>query len=190
MRRFAPTAAVLALTLALGACSLTVDGGSSDSAGSASQGGDDTTQSQAAAPEADDAASAVDDAVDEAVDKAKDAASEASVPSDISDPGWVSVLTDGNVVEPDAEGKVSVTTAMADTKVVGEVTQLDVSGAMSTVAAEKVGTLIVSAADVTVYVRSVDKVVISGANVTVHWLEGDPQVDNTGVGNTATKLEQ
>ena len=184
--------AALALTLSLGACSLSVNG--SDSAGTTSPAASQAPQADAGSgaaagtdgPAAKGATATRDSEDKEDADGKKDSDSDEKAP--VTDPAWKEIVDTGERTE--VSGAYSVADAGATLNLVGDLETLTIQGAGAKVAAENVGTLIVQGSNVVVYARDIDHVQIQGAGVTVHWLGDDPDVQDQGADNTTGKLTQ
>ena len=184
--------AALALTLSLGACSLSVNG--SDSAGTTSPAASQAPQADAGSgaaagtdgPAAKGATATRDSEDKEDADGKKDSDSDEKAP--VTDPAWKEIVDTGERTE--VSGAYSVADAGATLNLVGDLDTLTIQGAGTKVAAENVGTLIVQGSNVVVYARDIDHVQIQGAGVTVHWLGDDPDVQDQGADNTTGKLTQ
>ena len=185
--------AALALTLSLGACSLSVNG--SDSAGTTSPAASQAPQADAGSgaaagtdgPTAKGATATRDSEGKEDADGKKDSDGD-DEKAPVTDPAWKEIVDTGERTE--VSGAYSVADAGATLNLVGDLETLTIQGAGAKVAAENVGTLIVQGSNVVVYARDIDHVQIQGAGVTVHWLGGDPDVQDQGADNTTGKLTQ
>ena len=187
--------AALALTLSLGACSLSVNG--SDSAGTASPAASQAPQADAGSgaaagtdgPTAKGSTGAKDSEDKEgADDKDGKKDSDSDEKALVTDPAWKEIVDTGERTE--VSGAYSVADAGATLNLVGDLETLTIQGAGAKVAAENVGTLIVQGSNVVVYARDIDHVQIQGAGVTVHWLGDDPDVQDLGADNTTGRLTQ
>ncbi len=184
--------AALALTLSLGACSLSVNG--SDSAGTTSPAASQAPQADAGSgaaagtdgPAAKGATATRDSEDKEDADGKKDSDSDEKAP--VTDPAWKEIVDTGERTE--VSGAYSVADAGATLNLVGDLETLTIQGAGAKVAAENVGTLIVQGSNVVVYARDIDHVQIQGAGVTVHWLGDDPDIQDQGADNTTGRLTQ
>ena len=184
--------AALALTLSLGACSLSVNG--SDSAGTTSPAASQAPQADAGSgaaagtdgPTAKGATATRDSEDKEDADGKKDSDSDEKAP--VTDPAWKEIVDTGERTE--VSGAYSVADAGATLNLVGDLETLTIQGAGAKVAAENVGTLIVQGSNVVVYARDIDHVQIQGAGVTVHWLGDDPDIQDQGADNTTGRLTQ
>ena len=184
--------AALALTLSLGACSLSVNG--SDSAGTTSPAASQAPQADAGSgaaagtdgPAAKGATATRDSEDKEDADGKKDSDSDEKAP--VTDPAWKEIVDTGERTE--VSGAYSVADAGATLNLVGDLETLTIQGAGAKVAAENVGTLIVQGSNVVVYARDIDHVQIQGAGVTVHWLGDDPDIQDLGANNTTGRLTQ
>ena len=196
-------AATVALSLSLGACSLSVNGaGSADSAspeasqaqgsdagstgaqgstGTGSTGGSasGTTGSTGSNnPTGSPTGSGDHDGDDD--DDAEDAP--------ITNAAWKEILDKGE--RQTVSGSYAVQGSGTTLNLVGDLDMLTVQGAENTIAAEDVDTLIIQGSDVTVYARDIDHLQIQGSNVTVHWLGDDPDIQDLGADNTTGRLTQ
>ena len=188
--------AALALTLSLGACSLSVNG--SDSGGTASPAVSQAQQTDAGS----DAAAGTDGPTAKGSTGAKDSEDKEGADdkdgkkdsdgddekAPVTDPAWKEIVDTGARTE--VSGTYTVTDADTTLNLVGDLDTLTIQGAGTKVAAENVGTLIVQGSNVVVYARDIDHVQIQGAGVTVHWLGDDPDVQDQGADNTTGKLTQ
>ena len=191
-------AATVALSLSLGACSLSVNGaGSADSASpEASQAqnpdtGSTGAQGSTGTGSAGGSASATTGSTgsnnstgsgdhDGDDDDADDAP--------ITNAAWKEILDKGE--RQTVSGSHAVQSAGSTLNLVGDLEMLTVQGSENTIAAEDVDTLIIQGSDVTVYARDIDHLQIQGSNVTVHWLGDDPDVQDLGADNTTGRLTQ
>ena len=191
-------AATVALSLSLGACSLSVNGaGSADSASpEASQAqnpdtGSTGAQGSTGTGSAGDSASATTGSTgsnnstgsgdhDGDDDDADDAP--------ITNAAWKEILDKGE--RQTVSGSHAVQSAGSTLNLVGDLEMLTVQGSENTIAAEDVDTLIIQGSDVTVYARDIDHLQIQGSNVTVHWLGDDPDIQDLGADNTTGRLTQ
>ena len=199
-------AATVALSLSLGACSLSVNGaGSADSAspeasqaqgsdagstgaqGSTGTGNTGSTGSTAGGatgstgsnnPTGSPTGSGDHDGDDD--DDAEDAP--------ITNAAWKEILDKGE--RQTVSGSYAVQGSGTTLNLVGDLDMLTVQGAENTIAAEDVDTLIIQGSDVTVYARDIDHLQIQGSNVTVHWLGDDPDIQDLGANNTTGRLTQ
>ena len=192
-------AATVALSLSLGACSLSVNGaGSADSASpeaSQAQGSDaGSTGAQGSTGTGSTGGSASSttgstgsnnptrsgdhDGDDD--DDAEDAP--------ITNAAWKEILDKGE--RQTVSGSHAVQGAGSTLNLVGDLEMLTVQGSENTIAAEDVDTLIIQGSDVTVYARDIDHLQIQGSNVTVHWLGDDPDIQDLGADNTTGRLTQ
>ena len=185
--------AALALTLSLGACSLSVNG--SDSAATASPAASQAPQADAGSgaaagtdgPTVKGATATRDSEDKEDADGKKDSDGD-DEKAPVTDPAWKEIVDTGERTE--VSGAYSVADAGATLNLVGDLETLTIQGAGAKVAAENVGTLIVQGSNVVVYARDIDHVQIQGAGVTVHWLGDDPDIQDQGADNTTGKLSQ
>ena len=191
-------AATVALSLSLGACSMSVNGaGSADSASpEASQSqnpdtGSTGAQGSTGTGSAGDSASAATGSTgsnnstgsgdhDGDDDDADDAP--------ITNAAWKEILDKGE--RQTVSGSHAVQGSGSTLNLVGDLDMLTVQGAENTIAAEDVDTLIIQGSDVTVYARDIDHLQIQGSNVTVHWLGDDPDIQDLGADNTTGRLTQ
>ena len=196
-------AATVALSLSLGACSLSVndagsaspkasqaqgsDAGSTGAQGSTGTGSTGSTGSTAGGatgstgsnnPTGSPTRSGDHDGDDD--DDADDAP--------ITNAAWKEILDKGE--RQTVSGSHAVQSAGSTLNLVGDLEMLTVQGAENTIAAEDVDTLIIQGSDVTVYARDIDHLQIQGSNVTVHWLGDDPDVQDLGADNTTGRLTQ
>ena len=192
-------AATVALSLSLGACSLSVNGaGSADSASpeaSQAQGSDaGSTGAQGSTGTGSPGGSASGttgstgsnnptrsgdhDGDDD--DDAEDAP--------ITNAAWKEILDKGE--RQTVSGSHAVQGSGSTLNLVGDLDMLTVQGSDNTIAAEDVDTLIIQGSDVTVYARDIDHLQIQGSNVTVHWLGDDPDIQDLGADNTTGRLTQ
>lgn len=187
-------AATVALSLSLGACSLSVNGaGSADSASpeaSQAQGSDagstgaqgststGTTGTTGSTGSNNSTGSGDHDGDDD--DDAEDAP--------ITNAAWKEILDKGE--RQTVSGSHAVQGSGSTLNLVGDLEMLTVQGSENTIAAEDVDTLIIQGSDVTVYARDIDHLQIQGSNVTVHWLGDDPDIQDLGADNTTGRLTQ
>lgn len=196
-------AATVALSLSLGACSLSVndagstgaaspeasqaqgsDAGSTGAQGSTSTGNTGGTAGGATGstgsnnPTGSPTGSGDHDGDDD--DDAEDAP--------ITNAAWKEILDKGE--RQTVSGSYAVQGSGSTLNLVGDLDMLTVQGSDNTIAAEDVDTLIIQGSDVTVYARDIDHLQIQGSNVTVHWLGDDPDVQDLGADNTTGRLTQ
>ena len=189
-------AATVALSLSLGACSLSVnDAGSASPKASQAQGSDaGSTGAQGSTGTGSTGGSASSttgstgsnnptrsgdhDGDDD--DDAEDAP--------ITNAAWKEILDKGE--RQTVSGSHAVQGSGSTLNLVGDLEMLTVQGSENTIAAEDVDTLIIQGSDVTVYARDIDHLQIQGSNVTVHWLGDDPDVQDLGADNTTGRLTQ
>ena len=196
-------AATVALSLSLGACSLSVndagsaspkasqaqgsDAGSTGAQGSTGTGSTGSTRSPAGGatgstgsnnPTGSPTGSGDHDGDDD--DDAEDAP--------ITNAAWKEILDKGE--RQTVSGSYAVQGSGTTLNLVGDLDMLTVQGAENTIAAEDVDTLIIQGSDVTVYARDIDHLQIQGSNVTVHWLGDDPDIQDLGANNTTGRLTQ
>ena len=185
--------AALALTLSLGACSLSVNG--SDSAATASPAASQAPQADAGSgaaagtdgPTVKGATATRDSEDKEDADGKKDSDGD-DEKAPVTDPAWKEIVDTGERTE--VSGAYSVADAGATLNLVGDLETLTIQGAGAKVAAENDGTLIAQGSNVVVYARDIDHVQIQGAGVTVHWLGDDPDIQDQGADNTTGRLTQ
>ena len=189
-------AATVALSLSLGACSLSVnDAGSASPKASQAQGSDaGSTGAQGSTGTGSTGGSASSttgstgsnnptrsgdhDGDDD--DDAEDAP--------ITNAAWKEILDKGE--RQTVSGSHAVQGSGSTLNLVGDLDMLTVQGSDNTIAAEDVDTLIIQGSDVTVYARDIDHLQIQGSNVTVHWLGDDPDIQDLGADNTTGRLTQ
>ena len=192
-------AATVALSLSLGACSLSVnDAGSASPKASQAQGSDagstgaqgstgtgstgstagGATGSTSSTGSNNPTGSGDHDGDDD--DDAEDAP--------ITNAAWKEILDKGE--RQTVSGSHAVQGSGSTLNLVGDLDMLTVQGSDNTIAAEDVDTLIIQGSDVTVYARDIDHLQIQGSNVTVHWLGDDPDVQDLGADNTTGRLTQ
>lgn len=183
-------AATVALSLSLGACSLSVNGaGSADSASpeaSQAQGSDvgstgaqgSTSTGTTGSTGSNNSTGSGDHDGDD--DDAEDAP--------ITNAAWKEILDKGE--RQTVSGSHAVQGSGSTLNLVGDLDILTVQGSENTIAAEDVDTLIIQGSDVTVYARDIDHLQIQGSNVTVHWLGDDPDIQDLGADNTTGRLTQ
>lgn len=189
-------AATVALSLSLGACSLSVnDAGSASPKASQAQGSDaGSTGAQGSTSTGSTGGSAggatgstgsnnptrSGDHDGDDDDDAEDAP--------ITNAAWKEILDKGE--RQTVSGSYAVQGSGTTLNLVGDLDMLTVQGAENTIAAEDVDTLIIQGSDVTVYARDIDHLQIQGSNVTVHWLGDDPDIQDLGANNTTGRLTQ
>ena len=192
-------AATVALSLSLGACSLSVnDAGSASPKASQAQGSDagstgaqgstgtgstgstagGATGSTGSTGSNNPTRSGDHDGDDD--DDAEDAP--------ITNAAWKEILDKGE--RQTVSGSHAVQGSGSTLNLVGDLDMLTVQGSDNTIAAEDVDTLIIQGSDVTVYARDIDHLQIQGSNVTVHWLGDDPDIQDLGANNTTGRLTQ
>ena len=196
-------AATVALSLSLGACSLSVndagsaspkasqaqgsDAGSTGAQGSTGTGSTGSTGSTAGGatgstgsnnPTGSPTGSGDHDGDDD--DDAEDAP--------ITNAAWKEILDKGE--RQTVSGSYAVQGSGSTLNLVGDLDMLTVQGSDNTIAAEDVDTLIIQGSNVTVYARDIDHLQIQGSNVTVHWLGDDPDIQDLGADNTTGRLTQ
>ena len=106
----------------------------------------------------------------------------------ITNAAWKEILDKGE--RQTVSGSYAVQGSGTTLNLVGDLDMLTVQGAENTIAAEDVDTLIIQGSDVTVYARDIDHLQIQGSNVTVHWLGDDPDIQDLGADNTTGRLTQ
>ena len=192
-------AATVALSLSLGACSLSVNGaGSADSASpeaSQAQGsnagstgaqgstGTGSTGGSASGTTGSTGSNNPTRSGDHDGDDDDDAED-----APITNAAWKEILDKGE--RQTVSGSHAVQGAGSTLNLVGDLEMLTVQGSENTIAAEDVDTLIIQGSDVTVYARDIDHLQIQGSNVTVHWLGDDPDIQDLGANNTTGRLTQ
>ena len=195
-------AATVALSLSLGACSLSVNGaGSADSAspeasqaqnpdtgstgaqGSTGSDGTGSTGGSASGTTGSTGSNNPTRSGDHDGDDDDDAED-----APITNAAWKEILDKGE--RQTVSGSHAVQGAGSTLNLVGDLEMLTVQGSENTIAAEDVDTLIIQGSDVTVYARDIDHLQIQGSNVTVHWLGDDPDVQDLGADNTTGRLTQ
>ena len=192
-------AATVALSLSLGACSLSVNGaGSADSASpeaSQAQGsnagstgaqgstGTGSTGGSASGTTGSTGSNNPTRSGDHDGDDDDDAED-----APITNAAWKEILDKGE--RQTVSGSYAVQGSGTTLNLVGDLDMLTVQGAENTIAAEDVDTLIIQGSNVTVYARDIDHLQIQGSNVTVHWLGDDPDVQDLGADNTTGRPTQ
>ena len=189
-------AATVALSLSLGACSLSVnDAGSASPKASQAQGSDAGSTGAQGSPGTGSTGGSASgttgstgsnnptrsgdhDGDDD--DDAEDAP--------ITNAAWKEILDKGE--RQTVSGSHAVQGSGSTLNLVGDLDMLTVQGSDNTIAAEDVDTLIIQGSDVTVYARDIDHLQIQGSNVTVHWLGDDPDIQDLGANNTTGRLTQ
>ena len=191
-------AATVALSLSLGACSLSVndagsaspkasqaqgsDAGSTGAQGSTGTGSTGSTGSTAGGATGSTGSNNSTGSGDH--DGDDDDADDAP----ITNAAWKEILDKGE--RQTVSGSHAVQGAGSTLNLVGDLEMLTVQGSENTIAAEDVDTLIIQGSDVTVYARDIDHLQIQGSNVTVHWLGDDPDIQDLGADNTTGRLTQ
>ena len=191
-------AATVALSLSLGACSLSVndagsaspkasqaqgsDAGSTGAQGSTGTGSTGSTGSTAGGATGSTGSNNPTGSGDH--DGDDDDADDAP----ITNAAWKEILDKGE--RQTVSGSHAVQGAGSTLNLVGDLEMLTVQGSENTIAAEDVDTLIIQGSDVTVYARDIDHLQIQGSNVTVHWLGDDPDIQDLGADNTTGRLTQ
>ena len=189
-------AATVALSLSLGACSLSVndagsaspkasqaqgsDAGSTGAQGSTGTGSTGSTAGGATGSTGSNNPTRSGDHDGDDDDDAEDAP--------ITNAAWKEILDKGE--RQTVSGSYAVQGSGTTLNLVGDLDMLTVQGAENTIAAEDVDTLIIQGSDVTVYARDIDHLQIQGSNVTVHWLGDDPDIQDLGANNTTGRLTQ
>ena len=189
-------AATVALSLSLGACSLSVndagsaspkasqaqgsDAGSTGAQGSTGTGNTGGTAGGATSSTGSNNSTGSGDHDGDDDDDAEDAP--------ITNAAWKEILDKGE--RQTVSGSYAVQGSGTTLNLVGDLDMLTVQGAENTIAAEDVDTLIIQGSDVTVYARDIDHLQIQGSNVTVHWLGDDPDIQDLGANNTTGRLTQ
>ena len=189
-------AATVALSLSLGACSLSVndagsaspkasqaqgsDAGSTGAQGSTGTGSTGSTAGGATGSTGSNNPTGSGDHDGDDDDDAEDAP--------ITNAAWKEILDKGE--RQTVSGSYAVQGSGTTLNLVGDLDMLTVQGAENTIAAEDVDTLIIQGSDVTVYARDIDHLQIQGSNVTVHWLGDDPDIQDLGANNTTGRLTQ
>lgn len=189
-------AATVALSLSLGACSLSVndagsaspkasqaqgsDAGSTGAQGSTGTGNTGSTAGGATGSTGSNNPTRSGDHDGDDDDDAEDAP--------ITNAAWKEILDKGE--RQTVSGSYAVQGSGSTLNLVGDLDMLTVQGSDNTIAAEDVDTLIIQGSDVTVYARDIDHLQIQGSNVTVHWLGDDPDIQDLGADNTTGRLTQ
>ena len=192
-------AATVALSLSLGACSLSVndagsaspkasqaqgsDAGSTGAQGSTGTGNTGSTGSTAGGATGSTGSNNPTRSGDHDGDDDDDAED-----APITNAAWKEILDKGE--RQTVSGSYAVQGSGTTLNLVGDLDMLTVQGAENTIAAEDVDTLIIQGSDVTVYARDIDHLQIQGSNVTVHWLGDDPDIQDLGANNTTGRLTQ
>ena len=192
-------AATVALSLSLGACSLSVNGaGSADSAspeasqaqnpdtgstGAQGSTGTGSTGGSASGTTGSTGSNNPTRSGDHDGDDDDDAED-----APITNAAWKEILDKGE--RQTVSGSHAVQGSGSTLNLVGDLEMLTVQGSENTIAAEDVDTLIIQGSDVTVYARDIDHLQIQGSNVTVHWLGDDPDIQDLGADNTTGRLTQ
>ena len=204
-------AAVVLVTLSLtgvGACSVSIGGGSSDQETAAAASQEDsapeqsTAASQATTATNDSQAPRSETTAPSAQEQVSPAASGSSAPEASAQPasgdrpGARATLTDSDWLSDleSVDRTVSANPSMLldksndDVRVEGDVDSLSVTASNTKVFVDYVGLLTVSGSNVTVYVKDVDRVVIKGSGAEVVWAGNTPKVEDFGT-NTETRLQ-
>ena len=204
-------AAVVLVTLSLtgvGACSVSIGGGSSDqeTAAAAGQEGSPSEQPVASSPSTTAMTASQAPRSQAAAPSTQEQASPAAVGSSAPEagaqpasgerPGARATITDSDWLSDleFVEQTVSASPTMLlnksgdDVRIEGEVNSLSVTANNTKVFADYVGLLTISGNNVTVYVKDVDRVVIKGTNAEVVWAGNSPKVEDFGR-NTETRQQ-
>ena len=204
-------AAVVLVTLSLtgvGACSVSIGGGSSDQETAAAAGQEDSAPEQSAA--ASQATTAANESqaprsettAPSAQEQVSPAASGSSAPEASAQPasgdrpGARATLTDSDWLSDleSVDRTVSANPSMLldksndDVRIEGDVDSLSVAASNTKVFVDYVGLLTISGSNVTVYVKDVDRVVIKGSGAEVVWAGNTPKVEDFGT-NTETRRQ-
>ena len=204
-------AAVVLVTLSLtgvGACSVSIGGGSSDQETAAAAGQESSAPEQSAAasqattaanesqaPRSETAAPSAQEQVSPAASGSS--APEASAqPASGDRPGARATLTDSDWLSDleSVDRTVSANPSMLldksndDVRIEGDVDSLSVAASNTKVFVDYVGLLTISGSNVTVYVKDVDRVVIKGSGAEVVWAGNTPKVEDFGT-NTETRRQ-
>ena len=204
-------AAVVLVTLSLtgvGACSVSIGGGSSDQETAAAAGQEDSAPEQSAAasqattaanesqaPRSETAAPSAQEQVSPAASGSSAPAASAQ-PASGDRPGARATLTDSDWLSDldSVDRTVSATPAMLLDKgndrvrIEGDVENLTISGDNVTVFVDYVALLTITGTNADVYVKDVDRVVIKGTNADVVWAGNTPTVEDFGR-NTGTRQQ-
>ena len=208
-------AAVVLVTLSLtgvGACSVSIGGGSSDQETAAAAGQESSAPEQSAAatqtttatnesqaPRLETTAPSAQESAQEQVSPAASGSSapEASAqPASGDRPGARAALTDSDWLSDleSVDRTVSANPSMLldksndDVRIEGDVDSLSVAASNTKVFVDYVGLLTISGSNVTVYVKDVDRVVIKGSGAEVVWAGNTPKVEDFGT-NTETRRQ-
>lgn len=180
-------AATVALSLSLGACSLSVnDAGSASPKASQAQGSDAGSTGAQGSTGTGNTGSTAGGATGSGDHDGDDDDDAEDAP--ITNAAWKEILDKGE--RQTVSGSYAVQGSGTTLNLVGDLDMLTVQGAENTIAAEDVDTLIIQGSDVTVYARDIDHLQIQGSNVTVHWLGDDPDIQDLGANNTTGRLTQ
>ena len=204
-------AAVVLVTLSLtgvGACSVSIGGGSSDQETAAAAGQESSAPEQSAA--ATQATTATNESqaprsettTPSAQEQVSPAASGSSAPEASAQPasgdrpGARATLTDSDWLSDleSVDRTVSANPSMLldksndDVRIEGDVDSLSVAASNTKVFVDYVGLLTISGSNVTVYVKDVDRVVIKGSGAEVVWAGNTPKVEDFGT-NTETRRQ-
>ena len=208
-------AAVVLVTLSLtgvGACSVSIGGGSSDQETAAAASQEDsapeqsTAASQATTATNDSQAPRSETTAPNAQEQVSPAASGSSAPEASAQPasgdasgdrpGARATLTDSDWLSDleSVDRTVSANPSMLldksndDVRIEGDVDSLSVTASNTKVFVDYVGLLTISGSNVTVYVKDVDRVVIKGSGAEVVWAGNTPKVEDFGT-NTETRRQ-
>ena len=204
-------AAVVLVTLSLtgvGACSVSIGGGSSDQETAAAASQEDsapeqsTAASQATTATNDSQAPRSETTAPSAQEQVSPAASGSSAPEASAQPasgdrpGARATLTDSDWLSDleSVDRTVSANPSMLldksndDVRIEGDVDSLSVAASNTKVFVDYVGLLTISGSNVTVYVKDVDRVVIKGSGAEVVWAGNTPKVEDFGT-NTETRRQ-
>ena len=204
-------AAVVLVTLSLtgvGACSVSIGGGSSDQETAAAASQEDsapeqsTAASQATTATNDSQAPRSETTAPSAQEQVSPAASGSSAPEASAQPasgdrpGARATLTDSDWLSDleSVDRTVSANPSMLldksndDVRIEGDVDSLSVTASNTKVFVDYVGLLTISGSNVTVYVKDVDRVVIKGSGAEVVWAGNTPKVEDFGT-NTETRRQ-
>ena len=198
---FAGTAA-LALSLSLGACSLTVNrAGSGDSGSSAAPQAEQSKQTETKSANSNGSATSNPQG---SANSGSQASSGSSVmpytgsddhdgdrdadDAPITDATWKDIQNTGQRTE--VFGTYVLQGSGGTHNLVGDFDALMVQGSDVRISVDDVDSVTVQGSNVTIYARDIDHLTIQGSNVTVYWLGDDPTLLDTGAGNTVGRLIQ